>query len=111
MLRSSNPTFVPEALIVFMLKHSSAFEWLCINCRCDADPQGGICSTPGGKWQQAQGETGLDIVNVGRLWNPGNALGKRGGALDQSRDFRWLTLDHSGSFNYRSKLGRHLELG
>ncbi len=62
------PAWVPEAVIVFVLKHSSAFEWLCINCQCRAELDGGRCPTPGGKWQQAQGETGLDVV--GRLATP-----------------------------------------
>jgi hypothetical protein len=65
---ADKPPLVPEALIVFLLKHSSAFEWVCINCRCDAQLVGGSCTTPQGKWQQAQGETGLDIV--GRLTTP-----------------------------------------
>ncbi len=56
------PAFVPEAVIVFVLKHSSAFEWLCINCACRAEFQNGACRTPGGKWQRSQGETGLDVV-------------------------------------------------
>jgi hypothetical protein len=61
-------TLVPEALIVFLLKHTTAFDWVCINCQCDARPDGGHCGTPGGKWQRAQGETGLDVV--GRLATP-----------------------------------------
>lgn len=68
MTGADRPTLVPEALIVFPLKHSAAFEWVCINCQCDAELVGGNCRTPGGKWQQAQGETGLDIV--GRLAMP-----------------------------------------
>ena len=54
--------FVPEAVIVFILKHAPAFEWLCINCQCRVELQGNACFTEGGKWQQAQGETGLDVV-------------------------------------------------
>src|SRR5262245_35214171 len=63
-----SPAFVPEAVIVFVLKHSSAFEGLCINCQCRAELDGGRCPTPGGKWQRAQGETGIDVV--GRLTVP-----------------------------------------
>lgn len=58
----------PRPVIVFLLKHAAAFEWACVNCKCDAEPEGGRCATPGGKWQQAQGETGLDVV--GRLATP-----------------------------------------
>jgi hypothetical protein len=54
--------FVPEAVIVFILKHSPAFEWVCINCQCRGELQGNTCLTEHGKWQRAQGETGLDIV-------------------------------------------------
>lgn len=60
--------FVPEAVIVFILKHAAAFEWLCINCQCGARLPGNACLTQGGKWQQAQGETGLDVV--ARLASP-----------------------------------------
>jgi hypothetical protein len=68
MVATAAPGFVPESVIVFLLKHSPAFEWLCINCQCGAEFEGGVCGTPGGKWQRAQGETGLDIV--GRLATP-----------------------------------------
>lgn len=54
--------FVPEAIIVFTLKHATAFESACINCRCRADRERDRCLAQGGKWQQAQGETGLDVV-------------------------------------------------
>jgi hypothetical protein len=54
--------FVPEAVIVFILKHASAFEAVCINCRCHTEPERDACLSQGGKWQQAQGETGRDIV-------------------------------------------------
>ena len=60
--------FVPEAVIIFVLKHALAFEWLCINCQCGAELQGNACLTQGGKWQKAQGETGLDVV--GRVAKP-----------------------------------------
>lgn len=62
MTASNTLAFVPESLIVFMLKHSSAFEWVCINCNCRAELKDDVCTTPGGRWQQAQGHTGLDIV-------------------------------------------------
>jgi hypothetical protein len=62
---ATTPGFVPESVIVFLLKHSAAFEWVCINCQCGADLE---CISPGGKWQQSQGETGLDIV--GRMATP-----------------------------------------
>jgi hypothetical protein len=62
MIVTNECRFVPEAVIVFILKHARAFEWVCINCQCRAELQGNTCSTQGGKWQQAQGETGLDIV-------------------------------------------------
>jgi hypothetical protein len=65
---STTTGFVPEAVIVFVLKHSSAFDWLCINCQCRAEFQDGACGTEGGKWQRAQGENGLDVV--GRLATP-----------------------------------------
>ena len=54
--------FVPEAVIVFILKHAPAFEGLCINCQCRMELQSNACLTQGGKWQQAQGEIGLDVV-------------------------------------------------
>jgi hypothetical protein len=60
--------FVPEAVIVFILKHSPAFEWVCINCQCRGELQGNTCLTEHGKWQRAQGETRLDIV--ARLTRP-----------------------------------------
>jgi hypothetical protein len=62
MTTASTPAFVPESLIVFMLKHSSAFEWVCINCNCRAELQNETCGTPGGRWQAAQGHTGIDVV-------------------------------------------------
>ena len=62
MLVADTRRFVPEAVIVFILKHAPAFEWLCINCQCHVELQGNACSTQDGKWQQAQGETGLDVV-------------------------------------------------
>jgi hypothetical protein len=69
LIPTSAGAFVPEAIIVFALKHSAAFEWLCINCQCGAELQAGACATtPGGKWQRSQGETGLDIV--GRMATP-----------------------------------------
>lgn len=54
--------FVPEAVIVFILKHAPAFDALCINCKCGADFRSNVCLSQGGKWQTAQGETGLDVV-------------------------------------------------
>jgi len=60
--------FVPEAVIVFILKHASAFESVCINCRCRVERERDACLAQGGKWQKAQGETGLDVV--GRLAKP-----------------------------------------
>lgn len=59
---------VPESLIVYILKHSSAFEWTCLNCDCSAQPAGGTCA---GKWQRSQGQTGLDFV--ARLAQPRHA--------------------------------------
>jgi hypothetical protein len=53
--------FVPEAVIVYLLKQSQAFDWACINCECQARHT--ECPVvKGGKWQSAQGETGLDFV-------------------------------------------------
>jgi hypothetical protein len=53
--------FVPESVIVYLLKHSQAFDWACINCECQARHT--ECPVVrGGKWQSAQGETGLDFV-------------------------------------------------
>jgi len=58
--------FVPEAVIVYLLKHSQAFDWACINCECQARHT--ECPViRGGKWQSAQGETGLDFVAKLRL--------------------------------------------
>jgi hypothetical protein len=68
MLVAKAPVFVPESVIVFVLKHSAAFEWLCINCQCGAELVEGSCGTPGGKWQRSQGERGLDVV--GRMATP-----------------------------------------
>jgi hypothetical protein len=57
---------VPEAVIVYLLKHSQAFDWACINCECQARHT--ECPVVrGGKWQSAQGETGLDFVAKLRL--------------------------------------------
>jgi hypothetical protein len=68
MIAAEKCRFVPEAVIVFILKHASAFEAVCINCRCRVERERDACLAQGGKWQKAQGETGLDVV--ARLANP-----------------------------------------
>jgi hypothetical protein len=49
-------------VIVFILKHASAFESVCVNCPCGPASEYDRCSIKGGKWQTAQGETGLDVL-------------------------------------------------
>jgi hypothetical protein len=87
--------FVPEAVIVFILKHAPAFESVCINCQCRVELQSDACLTQDGKWQQAQGEIGLDIV--ARLARPRHRW-----FADVDANYNVLVLEAKGG-SYQSR--------
>jgi hypothetical protein len=83
---------VPEAIIVYLLKHYSGYDWACINCQCKGSPVDGNCpGIVGCKWQLHQGETGLDIF--GKLKKP---LNGKFAALGLPPDAEYMVLEAKG---------------